>query len=236
MTMIYKNIKKNKGVTIIEGIVAAALLSSVLFVAVQTFNQAGEKSATIQKNYDVDLLILNIRNLLSSKESCTASLKNLAPDNATGISELHASDGTTQESRFKTNTLYGKIQITNYKLFDDTTGADEVNTALGSTNLQITIDKGIVTEGPQTVVKNVKIYFDLNSGNTIESCTSIVESTLICDCVTESGTKMNCFEQEAILDSTSDYPTSDNTARYWLYTCFPNQGKVRTGFVFSPAP
>ena len=183
MSLVLKEIKKtkaHKGITIVEVIIAMALLSVAIFSVVKIVRMTGQSLKRTESDSDITALVSEIRSVLSHIESCKKSLggKNAVSTTNGIINNLFYVDEEASPvkniSMFKTldsdpnqKQGQGAVKIIGYKLSDEDPIVD-VNEEK-STHLYITFKRA---NDPKIkdITKKIKLWVDVDPSNNIQEC------------------------------------------------------------------
>jgi prepilin-type N-terminal cleavage/methylation domain-containing protein len=150
----------DRGFTLIEVMIAAALLGGLSLVFMQLTKDTTKSSAKYQMDSDITLTTNEINAILSDPQKCITTLATIAsPTNIDGKFLITTAGAPAQG--------YGNagIKITNYTL---TVAGNNGNLAIAYENKNIL--KG--TSGPNSIIKNINLYVEGTPG-AITKCRSL---------------------------------------------------------------
>ena len=167
--------KWRNGFSMVEVLLVVGLMGGLAAAFMQLNKSMVTSSSTAESDFEVQQLLHEITLVLSRSENCYKTF---------GEPKLDARNGTVDALKYNTpsgfvdklstsnllpNLLhYKKIKILSYKLNGN---APDVDIAANTTSLDVTFDKGPLTNVP-IVNKRIKLYVKTNA-NIIESCFAI---------------------------------------------------------------
>lgn len=161
-----------KGMTLVETMVAAGLLGGLAVAGMTLFKTQNKAQKTVEVNYEVSATLNAIRSILSDSTNCRLSVGNnvRTPNTGTGsITQLVKRVGATTTNIYRVNTdLPGtQLKISSYALSQAYPNVDPAS----ETMLVINFARGSNVQ-TNAVTKTVKLNYTLTSAN-IQECNAV---------------------------------------------------------------
>lgn len=185
--------KKQSGFSLLEIMVAAALLGGLALAGAKLMENQTKSMKTVEVRGEYNAVLTDIRSLLAVQENCTATYLNVVATGApiNQFINVRAPDNSLQQ-KYVANPNWrlgaafgnGQVRILSYRMLSPDPAdpgatippgapVPPATTKLGSTSLIITFSFGQNrTVGPETIERRIRLNVELNAANQIQKCTS----------------------------------------------------------------
>ena len=176
--------KKQSGFSLLEIMVAAALLGGLALAGAKLMENQTKSMKTVEVKAEYNAVLADIRSILAIEDSCLATFPGANATNAViaNIKQKPAFVATPvvryiANNNWKLATAYGNgnVRILSYQLGEAVLGPvnPTTNTKIGTANLIINMQSGINrTVGPEIIVKRIPINVETTPADIILKCSS----------------------------------------------------------------
>ena len=194
MQMVFK---KQSGFSLLEIMVAAALLGGLALAGAKLMENQTKSMKTVEVRGEYNAVLTDLRSLLAVEENCTSTFGAISLTPATIVApaaqniKARAPDGSLQV-KYQANTNWrqgqafgnGQVRIISYRLLtvdptDPTVGipgaapVPPATTKLGQVNLAVLFHFGEKrTIGAETIERKIKLNVEVTAANVLWKCTS----------------------------------------------------------------
>lgn len=226
--------RNQKGFTIVEMLVAAALLGGLAVAGMNFFKNNLKAQKTIESNYEVTAIVNEIRGILSNPNNCAQTFAPRNPSSGTITTIKREVNGSFVDSFTVNQALMGGIKISSYAM-------SRSNPSLASDEfiLEVEFSRGKATINDQ-IKRMIKINYAPAAGTSVVTCHSAVSGL-------SSLWKISAVDTDDIFYPlgdvgigtndpgsplavvNSEFPAKPATARFyqgwidgWMYSDLPN--------------